>query len=558
MSKLVALDWDERELRFAVVATQRKHLKLLGWGGVPLVEGAAPIPVADAAALAKKIRETLTPYKVGKAKTVLLIDRAKVEQFHFSLPGGIPAAELPGMVLNHLMMESPGVTEESPVDFEAVTSNDPEESRLINAYVATDKETEHFRSVCKQAGLIPESLQFRPHAACVPYQQSIGDVLEMNTLLVTTYHHDAELSLVTGSRIPLSRTIRLPEPMDTDAGAQRLMAEIRRTLLLAPQHLPSGQTIGELRLQSPGAPNEEFRSRIQTETGLPCANYRLDEWLTPAKNVSLETTAQMAPLVGGLLTLSGVGKPLLDFFHPRKPVKKGTNKQTLILVGVMAIVGIVFGLDYLQQQFSKADPELETLRETKSKLEKQIKKLAPDRKLAEAVQLWDKGSVIWLDELRNLSMKMPPGQDLVLSHLMLASGRNGNGSMGFSAVARTPQAIETVETALRDETHHLPTINFNRRADGQYIFDTVVTLLSPPPKSAATKETKPAEKSTSKSQTDEKPSKGKSGAADKPTKPAASDKKAEPTAEKPKEKEPSKPAKPVKMDSASTKKEVQP
>ena len=79
---------------------------------------------------------------------------------------------------------------------------------------------------------------------CAPVRFAVETI----SLVVTPYRDDVELSVLDGDGVPLSRQVRLPG-LQADEGVQeRLIGEIRRTLLTAPQHLTKGREIQDLRV----------------------------------------------------------------------------------------------------------------------------------------------------------------------------------------------------------------------------------------------------------------------------------------------------------------------
>src|SRR4051812_9529233 len=121
MSRLLALDWDRHEARY-VVATVRV-------GGL-VVEAAGSVAIAtdlEGGSLSERIAPALTaaiaPLKIGRATTLVALERSQIELVNLTLP---PAsnAELPDLVRNQAMRESGAIGEDACLDFVPL-SDDP-------------------------------------------------------------------------------------------------------------------------------------------------------------------------------------------------------------------------------------------------------------------------------------------------------------------------------------------------------------------------------------------------------------------------------------------------
>lgn len=466
MKKIVVVDIDREEFRFAVGGVHRRSVKLLAAGVCawrPAEEGVA----LSATDQGKQIREQLKSYKVAKSPLVLFVDRTKVEELHLSLPP-VADSELPQLVINQAVLESPGMTEETIIDFVPEPLESFDAPRKIVAFALLPKELEHAKTVAQQIGLPPTSLQYRPYSAAVPAQQLAGDSLDITSLLVTLYRDEVELSLVDGEEIPLSRHVRLPGLGQDDNARLRLIGEIRRTLLIAPQHLKSGRQVTDLRLQGTAALIESLSEQIQSESGLPVLKINVFDQPELKLPDGFVPTEGLVPLLGALILAAHEKKPLIDFLNPRKPVVRRSNKRAYVFAGIFLAIAGYFGFEYLQQQAALTNKSSDELKATLADLKNRLKKIDKERKVAEALQQWETSAPNWLDELRDLSVKIPPGQDVTLSRISMSPGRGAGGLISFSAAARTPEAVVALETALRDERHAIQTPGITPRSDKNY------------------------------------------------------------------------------------------
>lgn len=488
------------EFRFAVGGVHRRKVTVIAAGKTEW-QASSEGTALTAQEQGQQIRERLKEYKLGKTPVVVLADRSKVEELNLSLPS-VPDAELPPLVLNQALLESPGLTEETIVDFVPLRVEDSETSRKVIALAMTPKTVEGYQAVCQQAGLQLTGIQYRPYAACVPVRESMGEVLETTSLVVTPYRDDVELSVLDGDEVPLSRQVRLPG-LQADEGVQeRLIGEIRRTLLTAPQHLTKGREIQDLRVCGTSDGTADLIKRIGEETGLPVL--RIDP--TTSAGVSVEGDS---PLVEGFTPLLGVlqlaaldRRPAIDFLAPHKPIVRQSNTRTLVLGGLLLLTAGYFGFDFLQQQMAAGNEQLNELRKTLAELKSDLKKLDKEKNLANNVLNWEASTPNWLEELRDFSQRIPPGEDVTLSRLTLSPGRGAGGAMSFAAAARSPDAVVALEKSLRDDRHAIQTPGIVQRSDKNYPwgFESTITIskkaaVKPIEKPAENPAEKPEEKS---------------------------------------------------------------
>lgn len=483
MKKIVVLDLDREEFRFAVGGVHRRKVSLLGGGSVSWQAAAEGTPLT-ANEQGTQIKEKLKEQKLGKAPAILLVDRSRVEELNLTLPP-VPDAELPQLVLNQALLDSPGLTDETIIDFVPDRTESLEAQRKIVAFALSPKAIENYKSIFQQAGLQLAGIQYRPYAATVPVRLAGADVLETTSLVITLYRDDVELSLLDGDAIPLSRQVRLPGLSTDERAVTRLLGEIRRTMLVAPQHLPEGRQVTDIRLQSNGELIESLSSSIQSEFGLPVfqVNPLESDGVTAEEGATLPHGG--AALIGTLQLAARDEKPQIDFLNPRKPVVKKSNTRTLVLAALFLAMGAYFGFDYLQQEYAKSNQGLNELKGNLADLKKQLKEIDKERKLATELKRWESSSLNWLDEMRELSVRIPSGQDVTLSRLTMSPGRGAGGAISFSAAARTPDAVVALEKALRDERHSIYTPGITQRSDKNYPwgFESTLTVLPRPEKS---------------------------------------------------------------------------
>src|SRR5882724_3506897 len=105
MARLLAFDWDQQEARYVVASTRGSKLVVEAAASVKLVDGDGSIQTWRAA-----LQAALEPHRVGRATTLVAVERSQIELVNLTLPPSSDA-ELPEMVRNQAMREASAISE---------------------------------------------------------------------------------------------------------------------------------------------------------------------------------------------------------------------------------------------------------------------------------------------------------------------------------------------------------------------------------------------------------------------------------------------------------------
>ena len=189
-----------------------------------------------------------------------------------------------------------------------------------------------------------------------------------------------------------------------------------------------------------------------------------------------------APLVGALHEqLDGI-RPAIDFAAPRQPpaAKNPRNRVLAIAAGVALVLGA--GWFYVQSQFTELEQEQARLQNRLAEVSELVKKSRGKRNTAKLLARWEKNRMTWLDELRDLTVRMPASSELSISQL--SAGPSGSGyQVSFQGTSRSPDAIRNMENSLRDEFHESKTPGIREVGSGKsarWSFQTTLRIRSRP------------------------------------------------------------------------------
>jgi len=144
----------------------------------------------------------------------------------------------------------------------------------------------------------------------------------------------------------------------------------------------------------------------------------------------------------------------VDFLHPRQKPKPPSRVKQYVLagLGVVAVVGLLFLYRSIRiEQLTEEAQELEAEVKKWEALAGQTTKL---QKAATDIQAWQAGDLVWLDEVRWLSERLPSAEEAMLTQFQASTTARG-GEMRLEGLARSVDTIKAAEEKLRDREHRL-------------------------------------------------------------------------------------------------------
>ncbi len=479
MARVLAVEWDRHEARYVLAATRGGKVKVDAVEAMPLVDvaegGAEPRPD-----LSGSLAAALTETKAGHVAALVGVERSSIELLHFTLP---PAKdhELPELVLNQAMRESQSISEQSIVDFFAV-DDDPAAPRSVIAAAISPDELARIQQTCSAAGLKPARLLLRPFASASLFVRAAAPT-EDGYLLVNRFTDEADLTIVVDGKPVFFRTVRLPEGTGEAEAAGRLLAEINRTLAAAPPTHLGGEAVECVYLFGRADDHEELIAEIGEDLDLPTEIFDPFEALGVAEELVPEDSGRFAPLLGMLLD-EAAGAHAVDFLHPRKrPQPINRARIAMIAAGVLGAVILAVAFN-TWSTWSEINTDNETLAQQIRELNETAKKAAAQNKLINAVAEWRGRDVIWLDELRDLSLRFPSSRDVVVLRMsMSTSSQSGRGAIDLEGLVRDPRIVFNIEGKVRDDYRQVRSKRVQERKaekDYTWLFETSMAVARRP------------------------------------------------------------------------------
>jgi hypothetical protein len=147
--------------------------------------------------------------------------------------------------------------------------------------------------------------------------------------------------------------------------------------------------------------------------------------------------------------------PAIDFLHPRRRPAPPNRRRRLAIAGAVAACALGLFAYSTWSKFAEVNAENLILSARLKELDDLAKRAAQQQATAVAVREWNAGDVVWLDELRDLSLRFPKARDAVVLQMSFSHARAGGGTIDLQGVVRDPAIVGRMERNLRDEFHEV-------------------------------------------------------------------------------------------------------
>ena len=474
MSQLLAVNWDEREVRIVLATAGSDSLEVRTADSILLSEisqadmatspsdddkdesSQTPPVMSQEQRVGQALAELLERHKISHRVTTLAeVDRGSVELIHLDLP---PADnnELPEMVGNLALREAQHLTDKAVLDFFSV-GDDPNEPRHVTAAVLPANELAKINTTLDTAGIKASRLLLRPYATASLFTHTASPP-EQAVLLVNQVGNEVDLIVLVDSQVVFFRSFRIAEATsenNDEAMVNRLVAEINRTLAVSLTHTGDAGPIHAVYLFGNTEKEEQLAEALKNRLDLSVL--MLDPF-GPAVVVEgplPEESGNFAPLLGMLLDEAASRRHAIDFLHPRKQPPPPNRKRLWTIVGSVLGLILLIGGWHVWDQLATVDHTNEALTKKTQELKDLVKQASKKEKLVKTIQDWQSTEVNWLDELRDMSLRLPTSRDAVLLKMTLAPGRSGGGLVSFYGLVRDPSIILSMENNVRDNFHDI-------------------------------------------------------------------------------------------------------
>lgn len=474
MSKYVAIDVGTTTARYLLADVGRGKVRVAHFGTVDLEE---PLPDRGRLeALGQQLKVALGEVGGLGARAIVAIHRGDVEIRRFKLP---PATddELVDLVTAQVQSEAGTSGDVLVIDFVPEPA-DPDTERRAEAIVATQKTLDRYGAFCSAAGVKLRRVVLRPYTvASLPGRIDLATSVAP---LVNVLDSEIDLTVLSGDFVPFWRTIQLGGEAGGPTSSDTVGAEIVRTLTVAATRDSESVAIDELLLLGSSEDHAHWTASLAEEAGLPASVVDLTKADGVSQGEEISDRQLASPLLAMLLAEADGKAPAIDLLDPRKPRSSRSAKWIASLAAVVVIAALFVAGDWAAGVHAEAEDAGRKLQSELTELRKQGSQLKSPLALARSIAAWENSGVIWLDELRDLALKFPASQDVVVRGMTISSLRNSGAMIRVTGQVHVPAVVVQMDHDLRDAYRNATSTNFREQSPGRteddnWRFETVIT-----------------------------------------------------------------------------------
>lgn len=501
--RVAVVHWDREVIHFLVVTPKSKKLAPGDVGSIPHADFANPFT-----ALAAHFRE----HSLEVQRVVVLLSRPELDLLTLTLPPA-DASELPALVASEVEQQL-GETEEPPaVDFYVLPNTNTDRTEEIPAASQTGVQVLAFAlpaSVLRTLQSQIAAAGFRAVAICSRQLSPLGILrrrhVPESTLAVSVhlYASEAELAICRGAEPILLRSIRI-NPDDPGRVAEQIWLESQRCLALLPHEvadLPFSwfvYTTCEASWQVARALEDHEQITIQPVD--PLIGWEMEG---PSQT---EGTLKLASAANAGAAWEYLSDEMpVNLLAPKRPLKAANPMVRWAAMGVATAMVFGIGVYYLLSDINQLRDEVQVLEGDLVSAKKVTAKYQEKADQVAAVENWLSDQVDWVDELNELSKRLPDGQNATVRRLT-ASANSNAAAIDLAVQVAKQETISQFEGSIRSAKYGVTSKQISQNpesAEYPWQFETRIVFPVEPvrsPKEYQTKATSVNELSTAPEET---------------------------------------------------------
>jgi len=423
--------------------------------------------------LIRQLHDVASECKASRAKLILAVGRGSVDSATFTVPPSTDA-ELPTLVENMAQRQLTGLGDDPTIDF---VSFPPQEdgSRRVSVMALASPESKLIHRLVEASGCQSSSAVVVTHPLRT-FAPPLPEGAQSATLVVSKGLQATHILVVQHGCPVLSRTLRLAPGASREDEAAFIAGEIQRTILTIGDHLQQGADISNAVLVG---------SHLETAALAESLEGRIDATVSQVSAADVVETesseaaqGSYAPLIAALSEDSHGIQPAVDFLHPKRPPTQvgKRNKILAIAAGLLLLVG--GGWYYVYLLFAEVDGRIADVQPQLKEITEAVKATTGMRRQASGLARWDASRMNWLDELRDLTIRMPSSPELTVRQFAATPAGSGY-TVTFQGTSRSPKAHREMEVGIQDKYHTTRTPSFSESGSGrntQWNFRTTLQI----------------------------------------------------------------------------------
>lgn len=442
--KIVALDWDARTLRVVNAMVNKRGVKI-----DRLLAAAIPpeLDVADPAQMGAHIRRVLDEERIGTTHAVVDIPRDQAILKTLNLPS-TRVEDFPGMVEIQIARELPFPAGEAVIDFVVSGASKGGASDVLVAAVRREV-LHHYETVVRHADLRLERVGLRPYANQVAVAELLKHAIPEHVLFIDLGPTLTEIDVFRNGSLTFSRAasvvipkgeattiesggLRLSLPVEAagvaqevagarpgsagDSVIQSLFVEVTRSIE-AYRTMDAGANIDHVVIGGDLGVEEALAETLHKRLGVTTQLYN------PATAFGWEpdegaAAAAFASALGLVLSHADGGSLHFDFHHPKRTESRTQRRLRKVPLAATVAVLFIAAAGIVAARTTKPErDELARIEASIKELEERQVEYKKFLDVAGVIREFDKGQLVWVDELCDAFLLMPSNEEWLLTNL---------------------------------------------------------------------------------------------------------------------------------------------
>lgn len=496
MAKIIAIEWDRKELRLLAGSRRGTQIHVENAVAVAMpatVEGDNTTQVNATEA----IGQALNKLRLAKGEAVLSVGRAHVELRTLQLPK-VDADDLPDMVRFQALKQFAGLTESTPIDYVVLPENasSSEDNLSILAVALNQAAQKEMQKQAADAGLEIQKVVLRPFAVAHLLSLADGELSKQNLLMVDILGDEADLTIVEKGCVVFIRSVKLPSSDESVVG-QWLVGEMRRTLMAAAGQR-NGLKVDQVVVWAQQSVADSLSDRAAAQLQLPIQvidpfnKVKMDD--EAKKSLQDSGKSRFTPLLGVLIAEAAGTKHDIDFMNPKRRPPKEKPIARYVLMATAA-ASVVLGGFYLYFSSHWAlDAEIAALSAQSKDMDDMVQVAQQNTRRWKSVESFIDKEVNWLDEMERISNELPPASEVIIrdANFVLNSRGANLATISANGLTKDKDTHKKIEEKLRLPPYYLVAPKTSSRIlqkiegleEYSWAFDGDMTLTKKPPKVA--------------------------------------------------------------------------
>jgi len=402
------------------------------------------------------LKKLLKENHVGGGTTVLAAQRSQLEFLSLTLPVTTESL-LPEMVKNQVLRDSTTYVESSPLDFMSFGPIAGQEGQQrVAAFSMTRANIKELRQTLSAAGRRMQRLELRGPALVEFIRTGKYGLLPGEpVLLVQEVCDEVDFVIFDDNHVVYLRSIKIQTGLSVEERVQRLNVEILRTIAAGMNDL-ANKTLGKVVFFNAETDTELLaESLAESEIALEPVNpFTLVRCSSHC--VVPERAGRYAALIGMILAETQKNRPLIDLLHPHEKPKP-PNYLLGCLVTIVAMGSVVAGIWYWNKiELAKQADEIAALEKSRDDIAGQLNSTFPLFSVLNNAKNWDDAyGIIVLDELRDITLRLPKAPDLVVTRLSYNGSYQGRPVFIISAKITKVEIYQQFRQMLIGDRSHM-------------------------------------------------------------------------------------------------------